>query len=395
MMRLLFVKDSLVWPRSSGHDVHTFYMMKACVALGHEVSLATVNAPSEHALDGVHLEAQYRLHRTTGVNGIALDKTWLQKRFRSFWGVSDTRVTELHHVVTRCKPDAVVIVGLDALPYFPVVSGAVRVWYTADEWVLHHLSQLQLGDANFKGNLWGAAVKGVYERAYSGVVDRAWVVSDADKRAMRWVAGIDNVDVLPNGVDGEYFTPGHEPRQERTAVFWGRLDFGPNIQGLEWFCRKVWPLVRAKVPDARFTVIGFQPGDEVRRLTGAEGISLLADVRDLRATARSHAVAVLPFVSGAGIKNKLLEAAAMGMPIVCTPSATRGLRGANLPLDVASTPQSFADNVVRLWSDQARQRTQGAAARCWVLEHHTWTATARDAMQAIQSSIDERRHERQ
>jgi len=246
-MKLLFVKDSLVWPRSSGHDVHTFYMMKACVALGHDVFLATVNAPSEHALDGLPLKAQYRLNRATGVNGVALDKTWLQKRFRSFWGVSDTQVTELHHVVKRCKPDAVVIVGLDALPYFPVVSNAVRVWYTADEWVLHHLSQLQLGDANFKGNLWGAAVKGVYERAYSGVVDRAWVVSDADKRAMRWVAGIDAIDVLPNGVDGEYFTPGQEPRRDRTAVFWGRLDFGPNIQALEWFCRKVWPLIRTRV----------------------------------------------------------------------------------------------------------------------------------------------------
>ena len=66
----------------------------------------------------------------------------------------------------------------------------------------------------------------------------------------------------------------------------------------------------------------------MKALATAPGITLEANVRDLRPVARRHAVAVLPLVSGAGIKNKLLEAAAMGLPVVCTPLATLGLRGA-------------------------------------------------------------------
>lgn len=376
-MKLLFVKHSLVWPRSSGHDVHTFYMMKACAALGHDVSLATVVEPEGHALDGLVLAS---LHRLNGLpTSASAPGTRLQKRFRSFWGISEEQIESLTRVVATERPNAVIVVGLDALPYFPALAGTTRIWYAADEWVLHHLSQVQLKRGQLVGNLKAAAIKGLYERVHRKVVDRAWVVSEGDQRAMRRFAGIRNVDVLPNGVDGDFFKPGPEPAEDRTAVFWGRLDFGPNAQALDWFCHKVWPIVRAQVPDGRFTIIGFQPTDAVKAMASIPGITLAANLRDLRGAARTHAAAVLPLVSGAGIKNKLLEAAALGLPIVCTPLATGGLRGTP-PLLVASAPEEFAARLVELWKDPARRRELSTAVRQWVVTHHTWDATARDAM---------------
>jgi glycosyltransferase involved in cell wall biosynthesis len=382
-MRLLFVKHSLVFPRSSGHDVHTFYMMKACASLGHDVALATVSEPEGPALEGLPLRQRYKLDgRQLKVAPFA--STWLQRKFRSYWGIEDAQIAGLQHAVSDFRPDAVVVVGLDALPYFPAISGATRIWYAADEWVLHHLTQVQLKPRTMREHLSAAAMKGLYERAHRSVIDRAWVVTDGDRRAMSMVAGISDVDILPNGVDADYYRPGTEPVEERTAVFWGRLDFGPNIQALEWFCGKVWPRVRQKVPDARFTVIGFQPTDEVRRLAETSGISLQANVRDLRATARRHAVAALPFVSGAGIKNKLLEAAALGLPILCTPMTSGGLRGTP-PLVTASSPDQFADALISLWADSARRKQLGTAVREWVMQNHTWTAAARAAMTALES----------
>lgn len=386
-MRLLFVKHSLVFPRSSGHDVHTFYMMKACATLGHEVALATVTDPEGPALEGLSLRHRYRLGDRQP-DPAPFPATWLQRKFRSFWGVEPGQISALQRAITEFQPGAVVVVGLDALPYFPAISGPTRIWYAADEWVLHHLSQLQWRPRTMREHLWAASVKGVYERAHRRVIDRAWVVSESDRRAMSLVAGVSQVDVLPNGVDGEFFRPGPEVVEDRTAVFWGRLDFGPNIQALQWFCGKVWPRVRQLVPDARFTIIGFQPKDEVRQLATVDGITLLANARDLRATARRHAVAVLPFVSGAGIKNKLLEAAALGLPIVCTPMTSRGLRGAP-PLVTAAAPADLAAALVGVWADPARRRQLGAAARDWVVEHHTWTATARAAMSALETRATE------
>jgi glycosyltransferase involved in cell wall biosynthesis len=168
-------------------------------------------------------------------------------------------------------------------------------------------------------------------------------------------------------------------------VFWGRLDFGPNIQALQWFLGRVWPIVRQRMPEASFTVIGFKPGDEVRALVRTPGVTLLSDLPDLRDAVRSHAVAVMPFVSGGGIKNKLLEAAAMGVPIVATPKATSGLVG-DPPLSITRSPQQFADAIVALWQDDARRRDQAEAARRWVVERHTWAAVARAAIAALEDT---------
>jgi len=138
------------------------------------------------------------------------------------------------------------------------------------------------------------------------------------------------------------------------------------------------------VPDAQFTVMGFNPSDAVRATTAAPGVTLMPDVPDLRGVARQHAVAVFPFVSGGGTKNKLLEAAALGLPIVCTPTATHGLRGETLPLTVVTEPRATADALESLWTDPARARRLGREARDWVLREHGWDAIIRTAVGTLE-----------
>lgn len=380
-MRLLFSKHALAFPRSSGHDVLMYYMMKTCGRLGHDVALATVEEPTPAAVGNLDLEARFVLRDAKDTS--PLPGTSLQKRFRSYWGVSNGQVAALAGAAADWRADAVIVGGLDALPYFPALSGVIRVWYAADEWVLHHCSQLKLGGSELRFNLHAAATKGLYERAHRRVIDRAWVVTDSDRRAMRWIAGVRNVDVLPIGIDSDYFRPtGAQPRPN-TATFWGRLDFGPNIQALEWFCHRVWPLVLRQVPEGRFTIMGFNPGTEVTTLAAQTGIELRPNLPDLRGAACEHSVAVLPMVSGAGMKNKLLEAAALGLPIVCTPTATLGLKDGPLPWAVETQPNAFASAILSLWGDPNRAR-RGDAAREWVMEHHTWEATARRAIEGLE-----------
>jgi glycosyltransferase involved in cell wall biosynthesis len=112
----------------------------------------------------------------------------------------------------------------------------------------------------------------------------------------------------------------------------------------------------------------------------------MPDVPDLRPIARTHAVAVFPFVSGGGTKNKLLEAAALGLPIVCTPTATLGLRGAALPLTVRSAARPLADAIVEMWADPPAARRRGEATRTWVVREHSWDSTGRAAIQALEQS---------
>jgi glycosyltransferase involved in cell wall biosynthesis len=381
-VHVLFVKQALAWPRSSGHDVLTFHMLKACAELGHEVSLATVVLPEDRSIEGLVLKHYSRLTAPLENPSKSVQGSWLQRRFRSFWGVDDFHVLALQQVVESQAPDAVVVVGLDALPYFPGLRGPVRIWYAADEWVLHHLSMVRPSRGHFFNNLRAAAIKGLYERVHRRVVDRVWVVTERDRSAMRHVSGIKDIDVVPIGVDADFFKPGQEPVQERTAVFWGRLDFGPNVQALEWFCRRVWPSLHSACPDARFKIIGFHPGPEVKALAKLPGISLEANVHDLRPVVRTQALVVLPLVSGAGMKNKLLEAAALGLPVVCTPLATLGLRGTP-PIVTVKSAQAFSDAVLAMWRDHENRAGRSRAIRDWAIQNHSWRAAAESALAPI------------
>jgi glycosyltransferase involved in cell wall biosynthesis len=162
------------------------------------------------------------------------------------------------------------------------------------------------------------------------------------------------------------------------------LDFGPNVQALEWFCRHVWPRVKARVADARFTIIGMNPSIEVQALGRLPGVSLLANLEDLRPEANRSAVVVLPFVSGGGIKNKLLEAASLEKPIVCSPHACGGLRsGAPVIEHSTRQPERWAETIAALWADGSRRREMGIAARAWVLASHSWQAAARSVYSTL------------
>ena len=388
-MRLLFVKTSLGWPRATGHDVHCFHMMKALADIGHDVSLMTREEPRPEALAGLRLYDRFRFDdpglRSRG--GTLSELPGLQERFRRYYGLERSTMASVQGAAATLDADTVVAVGLDALPFLTDVSGAVRVWYAADEWMWHHLSQVKMAPRTWT-ELRQAVVKGLYERAYAPVVDRVWVVSDTERRAMRWLAGMATADVLPNGVDADYFSPAADVHEiERSAIFWGRLDFGPNVQALEWFCHRVWPRVRAAVPDARFTILGFCPSPTVVALAGHSGIELRPNVPDLRPDVRRHALAVLPFVSGGGIKNKLLEAASLGKAIVCTPRACDGLRTAvDVPVVSVRRPGHWADAMTRLWSDPSSRAQLGQGARRWVGSHHTWAAAAHTAVAGLAAS---------
>ena len=370
-MRLLFVKHSLVWPRSSGHDVHTFYMMKACAELGHEVvagdrrPIRSPGARRPAARDTDSARRPSRPTRAPFAGDVAPDAVPI------VLGRRDAQIAALQHAVadvssrTRSSSSA-----STRCPTSRRSPDAVRIWYAADEWVLHHLSQLQSSLRTIREHLWAAAAtKALYERAHRHVVDRAWVVSESDRRAMRLVAGMQQRGRPAQRRRRRVLSRrAPKPVEDRTAVFWGRLDFGPNIQALEWFCGSVWPRVRQSVPDARFTIIGFQPTDEVQKLAGRRrASSLLANVRDLRSDgppARGRRAAVR-------LRRRHQEQAARSRGArpadrLHADGVARLARHSRRSL-TASSPEEFAAALVGVWSDAATAPAARRGRRDWVV----------------------------
>lgn len=362
-------------------------MMQAMARMGHAVALATVAPVPNEAVAGGGFETGYCFRDGTLPIPSAAEMpnrlSKLQDKFRSYWGVDPERLRWVAAAAADFRADVVVASGLTVMPYLGSLPASTqKVWYAADEWVWHHLSLVR----PFRRSTWSeikpAIVKGIYERAYRSLLDRVWVVSPADAKAFRWFTGIRNVDVLPNGVDSELFAPGHEEQFPNSCVFWGRLDFGPNIQAVEWFTKNVWPKVRTAVPGAKLQLYGFLPTPAVRALAGQNGIALDADLPDIRSAIRTHQVVVFPFVSGGGIKNKVLEAAALGMPMLMSAQGLNGLNG-QPPMPVLKRASEWVDRLIGLWRDRTKREQLGREARAWVTEHHTWAAAARVAMAGL------------
>ena len=386
-MQLLVYKSDMAWPRRSGHDVHTFEMMRCWAASGHAVHLATAIPPLKRAIEGIGIKSMTCLREyARSQRSSPIANKGLARRYARYWGIPDADIRSVGQIASEISADAVIASGLDSLPLLSSVSKSIRIWYAADEWLWHHLSLMHWRDLSTWRELKIGLVKGLYEWSHRGLLDRIWVVSETDKRAMRMVSGVQNVDIISNGVDVEYFKP-YQTGNEKpcSAIFWGRLDFDPNIQALNWFSTNVWPLLSKNHPQALFTIIGAHPDKRVLKLESKPGILVLGDVDDLRPLAARHQLVVLPFVSGGGIKNKLLEAAALGKPIVCSPVGAGGLRGSP-PLCVCRTPAEWLTTIESIWEQPDQRNALGSAARDWVCLEHTWAQSAQAALKTIIAS---------
>jgi len=383
-LRILFVKEAQNWPRASGNDVHGFHMMKALADRGHSISLATIVPPSKEALEGLKLDS---LHRLDVPSAEPKPLPFLQRRFVSYYGVTMDHGTVLAQIIRAKEFDAVILVARHLLPLLTGIRVPVRIWYPADDPVWHHLTRVN----PFKPGTWGefkkAAINVVYERTFRACYDRVWVVSPADRTAVRLFAGCSDVDMIPNGVDSDCYTPRGESDIPTSCVFWGRLDFDPNVDALNWFITRIWPAVMKRTPTARFAVFGYNPRPGVKELARTSGVELHSNLPDLRPEVSRRQVAVLPFVTGGGIKNKLLEAAALGLPIVCTRWALSGTKG-KAAVQVCRSPADWAESLARLWASPTARKELGSAARQWVTEHHTWDAAAATAELGIRQTME-------
>lgn len=196
-----------------------------------------------------------------------------------------------------------------------------------------------------------------FERRSLRQADSVVAISDADADGLRGLAGVDSVVVRP-------FIEPSEPRVETpkgpSLGYIGHLRWQPNVFGLDWFCREVWPLVRRRVPDATLTIAGTglpkKPDGtlDVPVEWVKPGITTIGFVESLEEVYRLTVAMVAPVVGGLGVRMKLLETMSAGMPTVTTTDGAAGL-GISHEREVliADAPADFADCVVRMLADAA------------------------------------------
>ena len=179
--------------------------------------------------------------------------------------------------------------------------------------------------------------------------------------------------VVPNGIDLAYYKPVSETVAHPVVLFTGAMDYLPNIDAVSHFCADVLPRVRREIPETRFCIVGLNPSPDVLRLASIPGVTVTGSVPDVRPYYARASVCVAPLRIGRGIQNKVLQGMAMGLPVVASSLAARGLEArAGRHLEVADDPGEFAGQVVRLLRNAGDRKVLGRNARAFAEANYGW-----------------------
>jgi polysaccharide biosynthesis protein PslH len=236
-----------------------------------------------------------------------------------------------------------------------------------------------------------------YERAAICKFQHVIAVSENDRALMmKWIDG-NRVTVIPTGVDLRQYhpAPAHAETDWLAAsapivTFIGAMDWEPNVDGVEYFCAEVWPLIKAEVPSARFRIVGRNPDRRVQRWASNSSndngsIEVTGRVPSVIEHLHQSGVVVVPLRIGGGTRLKIYEAMATAKAVVSTTVGAEGLdvhHGRDIML--ADDPRSFAQAVIMFLKDhQLRCRYEKAAAE--TAARYDWPAIGERFSEILQS----------
>jgi len=229
-----------------------------------------------------------------------------------------------------------------------------------------------------------------YERLTLRRFHHVVAVSETDKQQMLAMDPQCAISVVPTGVDTEKYqvfpsASGDPPR----IVFTGSMDWEPNIDAMEYFCREIWPSIVNQFPAAKFQIVGRNPHSRVKQLASAT-VEVTGTVPSVSDYLRDAAVVIVPLRIGGGTRLKIFEAMAMGKALVSTTIGAEGLdvKSADNCI-LADDPASFANSILTLLSDAPLRRKYEKAAAA-LAARYDWSNIAKQFEEVLQQAIGDR-----
>lgn len=205
------------------------------------------------------------------------------------------------------------------------------------------------------------------------------------------ISSPNKVWIVPNGVDlGYYNFYGNNWNAKRNNIIYcGSMDVRMNIKAVLDFSKKIFPLIKKRVPEVEFYIVGSNPVPKVKELDKNESIHVTGTVTDVRPFYEDSKVAVIPARYSAGTKLKVLESLAMGVPIVSTPEGIQGITAeSGKHLYSASDKMEFVDRVVKLLREKSTWKQISINGRNLVEESYSWKSILKNTFQKLNMVVD-------
>ena len=199
-------------------------------------------------------------------------------------------------------------------------------------------------------------------------------VSEDDKLMLKKISPVSRFEVVENGVDVDFFKQKDDHKNTNRLIFAGRMDQYSNVDAIMQFCRNVWPLVKEKLPEMRFSIIGNNPPQKLREMAiNDQRIEVLGYVDDVRPYFAGATISICPIRDGGGTRLKILDAMAMGMPIISTTIGCEGIDvSPGKDVLIANTPEEFVCNIGRLIDDDMLRGKLSNNARKTAENKYSW-----------------------
>lgn len=281
-------------------------------------------------------------------------------------------IDELQRVLDVVKPDVVQLDFLIMTQYVKHIKN-IPVFYTE-----HDMSVLDFNQSFHDRDLndtdrffeWKKLIS--YEKHILDYFRSVMVLTDRDKNLIENLNNNVKATIIPTGVDTEFYSPNTYSNEEKNLVFVGHYRHFPNADAIIYFVKNVYPKIVKEIPNIKLYIVGSGVTKAVEELRN-DNIVITGEVEDIRLYLRQPNIFVAPVRLGGGIKGKVLEAMAMGIPVVATKEAVSGIDFANNNFALVSDDVNvFAENVIKLLKNENLYKELSNNSRKIVEEYYNW-----------------------
>ena len=379
-MRILLITDRYPYPLTNGQNLRVFNIAKL-LSKNHAISIACF-ANGNMASQAPELFVKTNTFERDSVNNGGF--------FAKILSALDVNQVEAESVSMKSfieradssgKYDILLICGWNVVKNIPSNRKLPLVIDAIDDSVLELERSISVSTSLFdKVKLTKRYyLMRAFEKKYIDSADKVIFAAEPDSETFNKIS-IKNTSVyIHNGVDFEYFSPDEKyGTEENLMIFEGSMDHAPNEDGMVYFHDVIFPMILVEEPTAKLKIVGKYPSSKITQFA-SDNVEITGRVDDIRPHVRSGSVFVCPLRIGSGIKNKILQAWSMEMPVVATSASVGGLHvndGYNIV--ICDDPKEFAKVTISLLRDKDKRKQLGVSGRKTVIESYGWGAKAQE-----------------
>lgn len=381
-MRILFVCHRLPFPPKRGGKIRPFNIIRHFSGQGHEVTVCSLARSDEEAEEGRGLSehcARVEVGRVSAPAQMAKMIARLPTSVPSSmgWFHSGDLAQRVRALLRDERFDLIFVHCSSVAQYVAGATDTPRILDFGDMDSQKWLEYFRYRPFPVRYGYWLEGTK--LEREERRLAERFGFCTATTRAEWETLSGYGTsagTDWFPNGVDSGFFAPDDTAYDPDQICFVGRMDYYPNQECMDDFCRKVWPIILARRPTMKLAIVGADPSPGVRRLGDLPNVTVTGSVPDVRPYVRRSLAMVAPLNIARGTQNKILEGMALGVPVISSTVAAGGVDAvAGEHLLVADRPEDIAQAVLGLADDAGRRRHFAEAGRARMLSHHAWPSS--------------------